>query len=137
MNSTKDGRPQNAWVTTNSKACLGVRRKTTYSGSFKCTNSKCVFREYYSKLNQLHFTKSDTSLDVCGSFRELTPCTATKIWEFNDLGSTVLIYHTGKHTCETRMPSKSFNILENKKHETAAQVSEDAIINCLKDEELD
>ena len=35
------------------------------------------------------------------------------------------------------MPSKSFNILENKKHETAAQVSEDAIINCLKDEELD
>ena len=31
----------------------------------------------------------------------------------------------------------SFNIFENKQHKTATQISEVAIINCLKDEELD
>ena len=46
--STNDNRPWNVWVTTNSKACPGVRRKTTCSGSFKCTNSKCMFRQYYA-----------------------------------------------------------------------------------------
>ena len=137
MKSTKHSRPWNAWVTTNSKACPGVRRKTTCSGSFKCRNSKCMFRQYFAKSNQLPFTKSETSCDVCGSFGEFTPCTAEKIWEFNDLDSTVLVYHTGKHTCEARKPSKWFNIFKNKKHKTATQVSEDAIINCLKDEELD
>ena len=96
-----------------------------------------MFRQYYAKPKQLHFTKWDTSCDVCGSFGEFTSCTATKIWEFNDLDSTVLIYHTGKHTCEARETSKSFNIFENKQHKTPTQVSEDAIINCLKDEELD
>ena len=114
-----------------------VRRKTTYSGSVKYTNFKCMFGQYYAKPNQLHFTKSDNSCDVCGSFREFTPCTATKIWELNVLDSTVLINHTGKHTCEAREPSKSFNIFENKQHKTATQISEVAIINCLKDEGLD
>ena len=96
-----------------------------------------MFGQYYAKPNQLHFTKSDNSCDVCGSFREFTPCAATKIWELNVLDSTVLINHTGKHTCEAREPSKSFNIFENKQHKTATQISEVAIINCLKDEELD
>ena len=137
MKSTKDGRSRNAWATTNSKARPGVRKKTTCSGSFKCPNSKCMFRQYYAIPNQLHFTKSNTSCDVCGSFGEFNPCTATKICEFNDLDSTVLIYHSGKHTCEARKPSKSFNIFENKKHKTATQVSEDAIINCLKGKALD
>ena len=46
MKSTKDGRPWNAWVTSNSKAYPGVRRKTTCSASFKCANWKCMFRQY-------------------------------------------------------------------------------------------
>ena len=96
-----------------------------------------MFRQYYAKPNQFHFTKSDNSCDVCGSFREFTPCAATKIVELNVLDSTILIYHTGKHTCEAREPSMSFNIFENKQHKTATQISEVAIINCLKDEELD
>ena len=135
--TTKDGRPWNAWATSNSKAYPGVRRKATCSGSFMCANSKWMFRQYYAKPNQLHFTKSDSSCDICCSVGQFIPCTATKIWEFNDLDSTVLIYHTGKHTCEARKPSKSFNIFEKKQHKTATQTSEDAIIDCPKDKELD
>ena len=114
MKSTKDGRPRNAWVTTNSKARQGVRKNPHVVAHLSaeirnvCLDNITLYQTSFALPNQTLLVIFVAHL---GKF---TPCTASKIWEFNDLDSTVLIYRSGKHTYEARKPSKSFNIIENK-----------------------
>ena len=48
-------------------------------------------------------TSQITSCACCGYEAVPTPCDAKKVWELNN--DTLLIYHSGKHSCVAKKPS--------------------------------
>ena len=137
MKYTKDGRPWKSWSTSTRKHFGGMQRKACCSGSFKCTNEDCTFRRYYQKENCIPFNSSDKTCSICGKSGLYVLCDAVNIWKFNDNKNMVTVFHDSIHICLAR---ELFEISEEVKEKissggtTITKLTEDTIIDCLKEE---
>lgn len=105
MASSKDGRKWKRYMPSARSGFKGIRRLARCAGSFKCTNSLCNFRKKWGP-NVTHFNKND-QCKFCGMDGEFVPCSASKVWEFNDDRQTVKVYHHGLHTCPVIVKANS------------------------------
>ena len=131
MRSTLDGRPF-------SKEFKGLRRKASCLGSFQCVNENCAFLKYYGKQNRLQFNPANQAYNVCGQEGDYKACPAIKIWECDDDSCYVKVFHNGYYTCEARKPFKYTEEVNEKLSQdscTVTRATEDAIIDCLKEDE--
>ena len=135
LRSTLDGRP---WKTSSRKGFIGLRRKPSCLGSFQCVNENCAFLKYYGKQNRLPFNPANQACSVCGQEGDYNACPAIKIWEFDDDSCYVKVFHNGYHTCEARKFFKHTEEVNEKLNQgscTVIRATEDAITDCLKEEE--
>ena len=125
------------WTTSSRSGFCGVRRKACCSGSFKCNNQDCTFLKFYQKENCLQFNATNNTCSVCGEVGAFINCDAIKIWEFDETRELVTVYHDGYHTCEAKIIFKMSDEVKDKintEGSTVTKLSEDAIIDCLKEE---
>ena len=97
MASSKDGRKWRRYMSSTRSGFTGIRRLARCSGSYKCTNRLCSFRKQGGP-NLTHFDKANACI-FCGYSADFVPCSASKVWEFNDCRQSVKVYHHGYHTC--------------------------------------
>ena len=106
------------------------------SGSNKCTNRLCSFRKQGGP-NLTHFDKAN-ACKFCGCSADFVPCSASKVWEFNDCRQSVKVYHHGYHTCPViakpdvkeasdALKKKFFANSEMKPHKAVASIIIEAI----------
>ena len=101
MESSRDGRPWAGFMTSRRTGFFGTRRLARCKGSPKCINDDYPYLSQYSKRNrvQFQFQCGENICHSCGAPAVNIPCPASKVWEFNDNSSTVVVYHHGVHTC--------------------------------------
>ena len=101
MESSRDGWPWAGFMTSRRSGFSGTRRLAWCKGSPKCVNDGCPYLNQYSKNNRVQFeVKNGESIcHSCGAPAVHIPCPASKVWEFDDSNSAVVVYHHGVHTC--------------------------------------
>ncbi|CAB3986084.1 Hypothetical predicted protein [Paramuricea clavata] len=95
MASSKDEWRWQRYMSSTRSGFKGIRRLARCSGSYKCTNSLCSFHKQ-GRPNLTHFDKA-SACKFCGNSADFVPCSASKVWEFNDCCQSD--YHHGYHTC--------------------------------------
>ena len=84
-----------------------------------------------------HFDKAN-ACKFCGCSADFVPCSASKVWEFNDCRQSVKVYHHGYHTCPViakpdvkeasdALKKKFFANSEMKPHKAVASIIVEAI----------
>jgi hypothetical protein len=108
MESSKDGRPWAAFMTSRRSGFFGVRRLARCKGSSECVNDECPYLKQFSKRNRVQFQNKggETVCHSCGAPAVNVACHASKVWEFKDKDGVVDIYHHGTHTCVPRPSHK-------------------------------
>lgn len=101
MESTRDGRPWAGFMTSRRSGFTGTRRLARCKGSYRCINDDCPYLKQYCKRNRVQFQvrNSENICHSCGAPAMHILCPASKVWEFNDINCTVVVYHHGVHTC--------------------------------------
>jgi len=101
MKVSMDGRPWKTWCTTTRKGFHGTRRRANCGGSNVCQSPTCPFYMEHGECNRVQFRKSNGHYVCfsCETVAEHVPCPSVKVWEYHENLQSVIVYHTGNHTC--------------------------------------
>jgi hypothetical protein len=135
MQSSKDGRPWQAYISSSRKGFKGIRRIAECKGSHVCNNIQCPYMQQFKTFNTVQFESlgGKRVCSCCGYAADHNPCEARKMWEFENghSATTVIIYHEGTHSCSADEYVKS--VLKENKHMTPGQLPNHIITKMIDD----
>ena len=111
MQSTEDGRPRQAYISSSRKGFKGIRRIAECKCSHIRTLCIVAHMQQFKTFKPVQFESSGGKrvYSCCGYAADHTPCEAIKMWEFQNghSATTVIVYHEGTHSCTAVRPERS------------------------------